>query len=719
MVSARLYLAITSLIVCTEHAAAGNAGALRASQKVTPVEKVISLLEGLREQVEKDGKREATEYDKFSCFCKEQADNKQYAIEKSTAKIAELNAKIDALTAEINDLTASIKSLGVKINDLADKIAKAEAARAKDHADYLVKEKDASDAIDAVARAIKALNDSKGDLTGKVAMEEGTGKVAMEDVSLLQSYALRMGASQGQVAALEALAQAQQPGQAYTYTYHSNDIIATLEGLLKKFGAIKARLDQEEFDANSAFEKKRLGLQNEKKFAEQEKAEEEAELEAKSEELAATEADKTQETKEMTADQEFLAVVKGNCEDKAAAWDQRSTARAAELTAITKALDILKSGAAPAWKANRKLVDLQNSAHSSAPTSFLQVRSGNNAKNSQKALTEQALQLITTASKDLRSPVLSAVSMKMRLAADHFVKVRTLIKDIISRLEAQKAAEATQKTFCDGAMKAAMTKRDDKKAQLEDLATQISAKETKKAELMAEIADLSAAIAANKKALNEATLLRTEENADNTAVVAEAGGGKDAVELALRILKSFYQGSSPDTQSKLAEPVLMQKSAYVPPNSDREGNTVADLAPEVFKDEKYAGRQPEAKGIIGILEVMLADFDRTGVTVTSQEQLSESQFQSFKTTNENDTAEKEKAVADKESEVTTIKDDLVNLGNMQKEASDILKTALTELDDLTSMCVEGEETYEERVAKREKEIAALKEALVILENWQS
>jgi chromosome segregation ATPase len=683
------------------------------------VEKVISLLEGLREQVEKDGKREATEYDKFSCFCKEQADNKQYAIEKSTAKIAELNAKIDALTAEINDLTASIKSLGVKINDLADKIAKAEAARAKDHADYLVKEKDASDAIDAVARAIKALNDSKGDLTGKVAMEEGTGKVAMEDVSLLQSYALRMGASQGQVAALEALAQAQQPGQAYTYTYHSNDIIATLEGLLKKFGAIKARLDQEEFDANSAFEKKRLGLQNEKKFAEQEKAEEEAELEAKSEELAATEADKTQETKEMTADQEFLAVVKGNCEDKAAAWDQRSTARAAELTAITKALDILKSGAAPAWKANRKLVDLQNSAHSSAPTSFLQVRSGNNAKNSQKALTEQALQLITTASKDLRSPVLSAVSMKMRLAADHFVKVRTLIKDIISRLEAQKAAEATQKTFCDGAMKAAMTKRDDKKAQLEDLATQISAKETKKAELMAEIADLSAAIAANKKALNEATLLRTEENADNTAVVAEAGGGKDAVELALRILKSFYQGSSPDTQSKLAEPVLMQKSAYVPPNSDREGNTVADLAPEVFKDEKYAGRQPEAKGIIGILEVMLADFDRTGVTVTSQEQLSESQFQSFKTTNENDTAEKEKAVADKESEVTTIKDDLVNLGNMQKEASDILKTALTELDDLTSMCVEGEETYEERVAKREKEIAALKEALVILENWQS
>jgi len=34
------------------------------------------------------------------------------------------------------------------------------------------------------------------------------------------------------------------------------------------------------------------------------------------------------------------------------------------------------------------------------------------------------------------------------------------------------------------------------------------------------------------------------------------------------------------------------------------------------------------------------------------------------------------------------------------------------------MCVEGEETYAQRVAKREKEIAALKEAMVILDEWQ-
>jgi len=34
------------------------------------------------------------------------------------------------------------------------------------------------------------------------------------------------------------------------------------------------------------------------------------------------------------------------------------------------------------------------------------------------------------------------------------------------------------------------------------------------------------------------------------------------------------------------------------------------------------------------------------------------------------------------------------------------------------MCVDGTETYAERVKKREEEIAALKEALKILDEWQ-
>jgi len=61
---------------------------------------------------------------------------------------------------------------------------------------------------------------------------------------------------------------------------------------------------------------------------------------------------------------------------------------------------------------------------------------------------------------------------------------------------------------------------------------------------------------------------------------------------------------------------------------------------------------------------------------------------------------------------------LVTLTDALKDAEKVHGLALEELDKLHSMCVAGEETYEERVAKRQKDIEALEEARDILENWQ-
>merc|ERR1719191_1388917 len=93
------------------------------------------------------------------------------------------------------------------------------------------------------------------------------------------------------------------------FEYQSNDIIATLEELLAKFKKMKKDLDVDEFEVNSAFEKNKLSLSNEKKFAEKEKAEKEAIVEAKTEQLEAAKADKDEETNDMDADQAFLDVL--------------------------------------------------------------------------------------------------------------------------------------------------------------------------------------------------------------------------------------------------------------------------------------------------------------------------------------------------------------------------------------------------------------------------
>merc|ERR1719428_2626211 len=93
------------------------------------------------------------------------------------------------------------------------------------------------------------------------------------------------------------------------FQYQSNDIIATLEDLLAKFKDMKKNLDVDEFDVNSAFEKNKLALSNEKKFAEKEKAEKEAIVESKTEQLEAAKSDRDDETADMNADNAFMDVL--------------------------------------------------------------------------------------------------------------------------------------------------------------------------------------------------------------------------------------------------------------------------------------------------------------------------------------------------------------------------------------------------------------------------
>jgi len=306
--------------------------------------------------------------------------------------------------------------------------------------------------------------------------------------------------------------------------------------------------------------------------------------------------------------------------------------------------------------------------------------------------------------------VLSAAMLKVKVSEDHFVKVRTLIKDIISRLEEQASAEATQKQFCDENMQKQVTNRDEASTKLEELKTTISAKTAEEAQLKAEVATLSKQIAENEKAINEATVLREAEHAENQKTIDDATVGKEDVELAIKILSEFYaaQGGK----------ALLQAMRYTPPNSDREGKTFADRAPTTSFDN-YEGKQSESKGIIGLLQVILADFERTISTVEEEEGEAEEKHSDFVTQTNEDSASKKADIETKEGQLETLADELVTAKDEQMDAEKALKLAQEELVKLEKLCVAGAESYEEKVEKRKQEIEALKQALEIFENWKN
>jgi len=662
---------------------------------VTPMQQVITLLKDLSATVEKEGAKEAAQYDKFACFCKEQADDKLNSIEKSRAKIADLKAEILELDTAIAQLNSEISKLSAKISELEEEIKAKTKNRNKGHAAYDVRAKDMNEAIDACGAAIAALKDSKSNLKGAktdlVQVTRSLVKAVSKQPALAQVYAKA----------------------APKFEYQSNDIIATLQGLLATFKSMKKDLDIQEFDTNAAFERNRLGLSNEQQFAEKEKAEKESIVEAKTEQLEAAKSDRDDENSDMNSDQSFLDEVTSQCEGKAAQFDQRSSTRAAELTALADATAELEKGAVPNFSANKKLVGLQLTKlgkKSSSPVTFVQINEINHQKTGKDAVLQRARTFLNGVVDRTRSRVLSALAVRVNLAEDHFVKVRKLIKDLIAKLRADATSEATQKTICDKGMKKAVDDRDEAQAKIEVANAMITTLTAKQNTLEDEIDTLNGQIADLKRELFEATELRADEKAGNDKTVSMSEGGTAAVEMALGLLRDFYKKA------------FVQTSKYTPPKSDRDGNTVGDLAPEVF-DSSYHGAQAESKGIVGILEVILSDFQRTNAQVKKDEKASQQVFKKLEADTNEAVDRKQQRIEGKRSglmvQVAEAESDILDQQQALTDAKALLDVGLEALEDLEAMCVKGEETWEERSTKRKEEVEALKEALTILDEWQA
>merc|ERR1719324_701241 len=289
---------------------------------------------------------------------------------------------------------------------------------------------------------------------------------------------------------------------------------------------------------------------------------------------------------------------------------------------------------------------------------------------------------------------------------DHFVKVRGMIKDMITKLEADAAAEGDQKAWCDTEMEKATSSRDENIGAMEgDLAAKTKA-ESNIAKLEEEIQTLLSEIAELNKSLNEATQLRGKEKAENTKTLADANGGLAGVKKAMKILKDFYDNA-----------FIQMRSAYKPPKGDASGNTVGDLAPDSFSGD-FSGNQDAASGIIGQLDVIKSDFEGTIDATKSTEGDAESEFQDYKTETEGDISEKESSVKTKEGEVKSTTGELMDFKDNLKTHTELKAEALEELAKLKPACVDTGSDYAEKVARREQEIESLKNAYVIFDEMR-
>merc|ERR1719487_2317338 len=125
-------LPLLALLLC------GAPLARAADDDVSPVQKVVTMLEDLQTQVVTEGKAEAKTYDKFACFCKDMSEEKTWDIEDATDLNTELTATINQCTADREAHDATIAEMTETIEEMDKDVEELTKSRAKSHEDFQV-----------------------------------------------------------------------------------------------------------------------------------------------------------------------------------------------------------------------------------------------------------------------------------------------------------------------------------------------------------------------------------------------------------------------------------------------------------------------------------------------------------------------------------------------------------------------------------------------------
>merc|ERR1719272_1425290 len=638
--------------------------------QVTPVQKVIELMNNMVEKGTKEKQDEQVQFAAFKTFCDNTVSAKQRAIAEATEQIDVLTADIEKYESEAADAAKEVSSLDADISTWEGDTVAAVKVRQIENTDYVATHKDYSETVSALEMAISTLMKTSGDVKQSAAALTQVSESALfpkESKKVLDAF-LAMN-TDDVLAAPEANA----------YEFQSKAIVDMLSKLAGKFDDERRILEEEETNAQHSFQMLTADLSNQLDAANEARTQN-AEAKAKALQGAADSKGSLQDTVTTRDDDEkYTADLTATCEQKSTDFANRQILRGEEIEAIQKATEVLAGGAVSGASETHlpQLVQLKG-------TSFAQLRS-----DSQNPNQKRVASYLTKRAHELNSRVLSAFAL--RVAADPFKKVKKMVKDLIVKLTEEANAEVEQKGYCDKEMATNTHTRKEKTEAVVMLTAEIDELTASIAALGEQIAELTKAISELDAAVAEATEIRADEQSKNTVTIKDAQGAQTAVAQALSVLNEFY--------AKAAEATSFAQTK---------------AEPEIFSDEPYRGMGAESGGVVGMIEVIESDFARLEAETSAAEAEASKQYSEFMSDSKVDKTQKaadlDHASAGKQDQEQQLQEKKVDNEGTQKE----LDAALAYYEKLKPSCVGANENYDDKVAKRKEEIESLQEALRIL-----
>merc|ERR1719222_1151825 len=112
---------------------------------------------------------------------------------------------------------------------------------------------------------------------------------------------------------------------------------------------------------------------------------------------------------------------------------------------------------------------------------------------------------------------MSAVMRYGASSGDPFAKVKTLITDMIAKLESESAADATEKAYCDEELSKSTAKKGELDDEIAKLSTKIDQATSDSTALKAEVKELQEELAKMEKEQADNTKWRADEHAEYLA----------------------------------------------------------------------------------------------------------------------------------------------------------------------------------------------------------
>uniref|UniRef100_A0A7S0BAR7 Uncharacterized protein n=1 Tax=Pyrodinium bahamense TaxID=73915 RepID=A0A7S0BAR7_9DINO len=598
---------------------------------------------------------------------------KDIGFEIQTAKtdIEELTAFIEKADSKVAQLGRDIAGLDADISRLEGEKKDATTVRNTEHAEYVKLQKDYSESVDALERAIQVLSTQAYDRPQAEMLLQRMTKTTPGMRRVLAAF-------------LQEKEQAEGAPAVAAYDFQSHGIIEVLEGLLKKFKGELDGVESDEANAAHYYDLEMIHLGNtiaKTKSDREEKAGIKAETAAAS---AKAKGDLGAVRKDLASDEAFLADMIATFQSKTATYMENQQVRKDELEALSKAIEIISSTAVADGYAEHINLAQVPPARQGA---FVQLRSSKRRVDAR----QRAVELLRKRGTALSSRVLTTFAAQ--IAENPFAKVIQMIEDLLARLKEEASAEADHKAWCDEQLMNNKLKREKRTANVNSLSAQIDGVSSDIADMGKKIDTLVAEQASLAKAMQEATAQRLQEKATNEDTIRDAQAGAAAVQKAMAILQEFY--ASQETAA------FLQQRKQVP------------------EMPEYRGMHGKKKGVLGLLEVILTDFMRLEAdTKASEEQLAK-EYERFMSDAKASKLQKHNMEVKTRLEKDQAEFDKSQLQKDLAANQEQLDMANKYYDYLKPNCVEIHVNYEARAARRKEEIAALKEAWSILDTKTS